>query len=123
MKIANIPLITIPVDMSSDFELMPIYLGNTVNYSIQLVFTGSPVGTFKLQCSDDPGNPTLPGKQPQSDTVVHWTDITDSIQAITEAGNHAWNVQNVGYLWVKVAYVRTSGTGALEVARMTIKGA
>lgn len=123
MKVSNTTLIASPQSMGSSFVLEPIYLGNIVNYSIQLVFTGTPVGTFKLQCSNDLGKSTLPGKVAQSDTVTHWTDVGGSDVAVTTASNHAYNVQNCGYLWVRVVYTATSSTGSLTIARITIKGA
>ncbi len=122
MKLFNQSLITAPQSLSTSFELFPIYMGNIVLCSIQLVFTGSPTGTFKLQCTNDPGNPTLPGKVAQSSGVVNWTDIDDSSQNITEGGNHTWNVTDIGYLWLRVVYTATSGTGSLIDARVTVKG-
>lgn len=94
------------------------WLGHAVDYSIQLVFTGSPVGTFKLQASIDPYS----GSNPTGDTITNWTDVTDSDQAITAAGNHMWNVENAGYTWVRVIWTVTSGTGDLTVARIMTKG-
>lgn len=125
MRIANEDLLLTsgPVSLAADAELRPIYLGHVVNYSIQLTFTGSPSGTFKLQCSNDPGRPYLPGQVPQYDTVVHWTDIEGSDQIIAAAGNHTWDVQNAGYLWVKVVYTRSGGSGSITVARANTKGA
>lgn len=108
--------------MSTDFTSDALYLGNIVNYSIQLVFIGSPTGTFKLQCSNDPGSPSSPGRAPQSNTVVNWTDVTDSTQGVSAAGNHVWNVENCGYVWVRVVYTAAYGNGLLLVARASVKG-
>jgi hypothetical protein len=122
MKIINEPIITSQVSLVSDIALDTIYLGNIVNFSIQLVFTGTFTGTFYLQCSNDAGKPLNPGKIAQTDTIVNWTDVTGSAQAVINAGNHTWNIENVGYLWVRVAYTHGTGTGALTSARFTAKG-
>lgn len=122
MRIANEDLLsgTLP-DMVGSFDLRPLWLGHICNYSVQLVFTGSPVGTFSLQCSNDPGMPDG-GQTPQARSVTNWTVITGSSQAISAAGNIVWNVENAGYNWVRVHYVVTSGTGSLTSARANVKG-
>lgn len=123
MRIANENLIPSGAqDMSTSFDLAPVYLGHIVNYSIQLVFTGSPVGTLSLQCSNDPGFPTGNSPVVQSSNVTNWTIITGSSQAISAAGNVVWNVENAGYTWVRVDYVATSGAGSLTSARTNVKG-
>lgn len=123
MRIANDPMQSAPSDMSASFTLNPVYLGHIVNYALQLFFTGSPVGTFKLQASNDPGRTYLPGQLPQSDTVVNWTDIAGSSQAISAAGDIMWDVQNAGYTWVRIVYTKTSGSGSVTIARFNVKGA
>ncbi len=122
MRIANENLISAPVDMSADFTLRPLWLGHICNYAIQLVFTGSPVGTFKLQASDDPGQPDGASNSNQAIGVSNWTDVMDSSQGIAAAGNHMWTVQNAGYTWVRVVYTAASGSGSLTSARGNVKG-
>ena len=97
-----------------------IWLGHIANYSIQLVFTGStPNGTFKLQASCDEPNQT----NPANTTVVNWTDITDSDQAVTAAGDHLWTVENAGYTFVRVFWTDSSSSaGTITSARFMIKG-
>lgn len=122
MRIANEDLLngTLP-DMVGSFNLRALWLGHICNYSIQLIFTGAPVGTFKLQASNDPGMPDG-GQTPQAANVTNWTDITGSPQAISAAGNIMWNVENAGYTFVRVVYTVTSGTGTLTSARANVKG-
>lgn len=121
MRIANENLITAAVDLGASSNLRPLWLGHICNYAIQLVFTGSPVGAFKLQCSNDPGMPDG-GSTPQALSVTNWTDISGSSQSISAAGNIVWNVENAGYTWVRVAYTFTSGIGSLSSARANVKG-
>jgi hypothetical protein len=111
-----------PEDMSANFELRPIYLGHIAQYAIQLVFTGTPGGNFKLQCSNDPGSINSATRTMQPYNVTNWTDILDSAQTISAAGNHTWNAENVGYLWVRVVWTQTSGSGSLDSAIANLKG-
>lgn len=124
MRISNEDLLleSGPVSLAASTELRPVYLGHIAQYAIQLVFTGTPGGNFKLQCSNDAGHPNAQSKSEQSEDVVNWTDIADSAQAISAAGNHTWNAENVGYLWVRVVWTQTSGTGSLTSARVMCKG-
>lgn len=108
--------------MASSFNLHPIYLGHIVDYSIQLVFTGSPGGNFKLQASNDPGQPNAASEAQQVVGVTNWTDVLDSAQTISAAGNHVWTVENAGYTWVRVVWTATSGSGTLTSARANGKG-
>jgi hypothetical protein len=110
-----------PTDMSASFASNPLWLGHICNYSIQLEFTGSPNGTFKLQMSNDPGQPS---QQPlvEFNYVKNWTDIKGSDQVITASGDHSWNVQDAGYRWVRFVWTRSSGSGTLINAEFNIKG-
>lgn len=112
MKVANIPLIPTPQDLGVALELTTFYTGNIVCYAIQLVFTGVPEGAFKLQCSNDLTAPPS-----------NWTDIADSTQSVSAAGNHVWNVQDCGYMWARVVWTPTGGSGVLVDARAVVKGA
>ena len=129
MRVKNEDLLTVDgvmatKSMGATFQLPATWLGHIDNYSIQLVFTGTPIGTFTLQASNDVGN--LPnGTGIQSDQVarlINWTTIPDSAQAITGAGDHMYNYRNAGYNWIRVVYTATSSTGTLTSARAYVKG-
>lgn len=122
MRIANDSLISAAVDLGSTWESDGIWLGHIANFSIQLVFTGTPTGNFKLQCSNDKGKEDKVLGGWSSDNVSNWTDIDQSAQPITAAGDHAWDVQNCGYRWVRVVWTFTSGSGSLTSARFNVKG-
>lgn len=119
MRIANDALTLSGTDMRDDITSSAVWLGHICNFSIQLVFTGTPNGTLKLQCSNDSGGPDV-----SNPSLTNWTDITGSSQAITASGNHTWNVQNCGYKWVRLYWTdATSGNpSTLTVARMNVKG-
>jgi hypothetical protein len=111
-----------PLDLSTNQTLNPIWLGHIVNYSIQLVFTGTPGGNFKLQASNDRGDINAPTQSAQDAGLMNWTDIADSAFTVSAAGNVMWDVQNAGHNWVRVVWTQTSGSGTLTVARSYVKG-
>ena len=91
-------------------------------YSIQAIWTGAPVGSLKLQVSNDDvpsapvGNATPGTAQANvSSNVVNWTDYTGSTTAVSGPGDFMWIVSDGGYKWVRVVYTATSGTGSLTV--------
>jgi len=127
MKINNENLLIVdgaPVaaNMASNINMKPFYLGHICNFSVQLVFTGAPVGQFKLQLSNDPGQPSAAGDSQKYVGVDNWTDIAGSQQAISAAGNHAYQFENAGFTWCRVVYTATSGSGTITVARVNEKG-
>lgn len=122
MKLAEDTIIDGPTSLSISWESDPILLTSVVNYSIQLFFSGSPVGSLKLQTSNDEGNITAASQAERSVGVTHWTDYFGSTQAIAAAGDHVWTVQNVGYKWVKIVWTHTSGSAQLDTARFYTRG-
>ena len=127
MRVKNEDLLEIDgtraeLDMTSTFNSKPVWLGHICNYSIQLVFTGTPAGSFKLQASNDIGDPTAAGEANKYASVTTWTDIEGSSEVISAPGNHMWNVENAGYNWVRLVWTLTSSTGTLTTARAYVKG-
>lgn len=108
--------------MASSFNSKAIWLGHICNYAIQLVFTGTPGGNFKLQACNDVGNPTAQSEAERQAALVNWTDIDDSAQTISAAGNHMWTVQNAGYNYVRFVWTQTSSTGTVTKAQSYVKG-
>jgi hypothetical protein len=109
----NLPNI-IPVNtvMNTTINSVAIQLQNIVDFSIQIVFTGTPTGSFKLQMSDEPvpkENLIVQANGIILYTVVNWTDIANSTFAVTAAGNVAWDYNNCGFTYVRAVYTDTSG--------------
>ena len=114
MKVFAYPLVT-DGNMGGSITSSPQQLTEMAMACIQAVFTGSPVGTFKLQISanyqeDSMGNVLNAGT---------WTDYTGSSQGISAAGDFAWNLSTTPYPWIRLVYTRTSGSGTLNA---TING-
>jgi hypothetical protein len=82
-------------------------LDQMFGYSLQIIFTGNPNGTLKLQGSNDSVQLI---KDP-----VNWTDIQGSSVVITASGNTVYNVTDVMYNWVRVVYTAVSGTGTCVI--------
>jgi hypothetical protein len=95
----------------------PVRLESVDRYSIQAVYTGAPVGSLKLQASNDP----LPTGTGAAESVTNWTDITGSTEAVAAAGSSLWVDLAAVFQWVRVYYTKTSGTGTLS-ARIVVKG-
>lgn len=93
--------------MGASFNSDPQKVYKTQGFNVQLVFTGSPVGTVKLQSCN-----ALTYDPAEADLAT-WDDIPDSDQSISASGSHSWTVAD-SYKWVRVSYTRTSGTGTCD---------
>lgn len=125
MKIKNHDLIEEaggPVSLATSTVLPPVYVGEAYNYSIQLVFTGTPGGSFSLQASNDTGSIDATHPDVSTHGVMNWTDVQDSPVTVAAAGDLMYDVRIAGYNYVRVIYTRTSGTGTITVARAYVKG-
>lgn len=125
MRSAPIKIVNL-VSMAAPITSFGINLNQIFMYSVQGIWTGAPVGTLKLQGSND-NVPVAAGVNPAAN-VVNWDDLFRDAtgvaysQAISGAGHVLWNVPDCGYLWVQAVYLFTSGTGSLTV-NANIKGA
>lgn len=122
MKVKSDPLTFDNATLTANRATVASYVGQTVNYSIQLVLAGTPSGSFKLQASCDAGRPEAATEADRAVGVSNWTDIADSSTTVTAAGDIMWDVANSGYLWVRVVYTFTASTGT-ATGRISTKGA
>lgn len=128
MRVVNFDILKgTPASLASSVNFAPIYLAQISKYSLQLIFTSSPVGTFKLQASNYPTQEIQSnGLLAESSFAIPesaWTDITGSDQAVSASGNHTWNVDSSSYNWVRMVWTATSGAGVLSTAYLHFKGA
>lgn len=102
----------------------PMQLQNALFYCIQVAFTGTASGTFKLQGScDNSATVTAVGQSPY--LPAHWSDIVDQTQAVTSAGSYLFNVSFASYSFVRLVYTDSSGgtsTAVLTVSTLNVKG-
>lgn len=102
--------------MVADVTSTAILMEQELFITIQAVWTGTPVGDFTLQISNDVGTDQFGAG------VTHWTTYTGSTQAAGGAsGDFVWNVDNYPAKWIRLKYTHSSSTGTLN-ARFNVKG-
>lgn len=120
MKSPN-DLLVNAANAAQSFESPAFLLDQMFGVSFQVIIAGTPIGTMKLQGSNDFGTNVLNGNNPTLG-VTNWTDITGSSQSITGAGTGVYNAVNDLFRWIKVVYTAVSGSGSISV-RVNAKGA
>ena len=100
-------------DMSASITSSATNINFLDNASIQLNFTGAPVGTFAVQGSLDysPGINNDPLAN-----AGNWVDLPLSVTP-TASGSPDVILMDLSMLpfpWIRVVYTRTSGTGSLN---------
>lgn len=109
MRVNNDPIFTAS-DASVTQTSVAFPVNQVIGYSAQFVWTGSPVGTIKIQVSDDPGTTaSSPSQQP-----THWTDYSGSTISVSGAGNGTFNVNDAFYNWIRFVYTASSGSGTIS---------
>lgn len=100
-------------DLASD----PVNLYKVESYAVQVIWTGTPVGDFKLQASCDQGEDEI------GTGVTNWDDISGAVQAAGGAAGSVIinNTLTPGYNWLRLIYDRTSSTGTVS-AKFNGKG-
>lgn len=86
--------------MTGNIESSVIDTSRITSVVFYAKWTGSPVGSIKLQVSIDD---------------VNYVDLPSSSQAVSGAGDFMWNVTDTNYDKIKVVYTFTSGSGTLNV--------
>jgi hypothetical protein len=122
MRVYNTPnIIPAATVLNTTVNSTPMQLYEMYGFSIQVVFTGTPTGTFKLQASDDP---VYASNIPAGARVVtNWTDIDGSDQVVTAAGSVMWSATDAMYNFVRVVYTDASaGASTAVIASCTFNG-
>lgn len=104
-------------DVSSSITSDAIWLGHIVNMSVQVVLTGSPNATLRLEASNDEG---ATENNLANATITNWTEIPTTSQTVNAAGSVLINLQDVGYRWFRLVWTG-GGTGTIS-ARYNLKG-
>lgn len=108
--------------LAANYTSPPLITQQDFGVYIQAVWTGTPVGTFKLQTSNSyqPGG-AVPGGGPAA-AAGSWDDYPSSSQDSTGVTSCSWNVADIFFPWVRVVFTSTSGTGTLTKLLCFTKG-
>lgn len=116
------------VPLNTNYNSPYTQLRNIYTYCMSANISGTPTGTLSIQASNDPetndtqtNQATVPGQPPSnppSKAPTNWVTIANSTFAVTTSGETMWNVNAVGYNYVRVQYLDSSG--GTSTATMTI---
>lgn len=101
-------------DMSGDITSPVTSTQFLDNIGIQLNFTGTPTGTFQIQYSAD-YNQDSQGNVINAGNWITNSLITPTPAASGSADQIYIDLTQISSPWVRVKYVRTSGTGTLNM--------
>ena len=104
------------VDMSASINGHAIDVSSAYVYALILKWTGSPIGNLFLQVS----NYVAVANEVPPDSS--FTTDTGSLVGVTGAAEQFFNVNTLGYRWVRIVYQRTSGSGTFTLAQFNSKG-
>lgn len=115
--------------MNTTINSSPMQLLDMFGFAIQIVFTGTPTGSFKLQSSCDPvpkQNLVIGANGAIIYSVPNWSDVANSTFSVVAAGNVFWNYDGtVNWNFVRVVYTDTSSgasTAIITVSTFNGKG-
>lgn len=125
MKRAAVPII-VNGDMSSPVNSIGIDINQEFTWSIQAIWTGTPIGTLTIQVSNDIvpvySSPTNPVGNNPAQNVVNWTTYSNSQVPINgNSGNWTYVAQLSPYRWVRLVYTPSMGSGTIN-ANLFMKG-
>lgn len=107
--------------MNTTINSQAMQLKDMVSYAIQVFFTGTPTGSFKLQGSNDrvtQADQVVGANGVVTYTPVHWSDVVNSTFTVTAAGDCFWDFWAIpGYNFVRVVY--TDGSSGDSTAIIT----
>lgn len=94
----NVPIV-INGDMSGNITSLATDLAKTDGYSVSAVWTGSPVGTIKIQVSRDNTN---------------YFDLPGSSYSTSGLNSAMWEITTANYSKVQLVYVASTGSGTMN---------
>lgn len=114
----NFGTTAIPASLTLSSQAVSVVQG--FGFSVQIFWTGTPVGNWSLQGSCDVGyieaNGTVTG-------VSHWSTIANStVAAGGAAGDFVANFEGPQFRWFRAVYTASSSTGTITSATFNIKG-
>lgn len=119
MRQPNAPIM-VNVSLAADAASDAVLLKQEFMCSIQAVWTGTAVGNFTIETSDDMGSIDDVTGRPTG--ITHWTTYTGSTQAAGgSSGSFVWRLNFIPDAWVRLKYTSSSSTGTVN-ARFNAKG-
>jgi hypothetical protein len=115
----SVPIMTNVAMATGTVNSIGIEINQLYSWSIQAEWTGSPVGTFTIQVSNDivplaPSTSNPVGPDPAA-LVTNWSTYTGSaVVTGGSSGNWTWISGLAAYKWVRLSYTGTSGTGTVN---------
>lgn len=95
-------------DMSGDLQSVGVDMLSLPFGAIEAIWTGNPTGTFSVDGSVD--------NVPSANLVTNWYPTgTATNDPAGSASSALINLSGIGFRWVRLSYVRTSGSGSLTV--------
>lgn len=107
--------------MNKTINSLVMQLENMLGFAIQIVFTGTPTGSFKLQASCDQvakQNEVIGANGAITYIVTNWSDVEDSTFTVTVAGDVFWNYSETPN-WTFVRAVFSDSSGGASTAIIT----
>lgn len=114
-------LIASSKSLGANYTSPAVNLEYIYGYSVQAIWTGSPVGHIALQMSLDyrPANPSLN----LAEVAGTWDEIDGSSADTTGINSFSWNVNTANYPFFRVKFTWTSGSGTLTFLYAYVRGA
>ena len=111
--------------MNTNLTSQVLQLENMYGYAIQIVWTGTPTGSFSLQASCDPvtqANQKFGPNGVVTYAPTNWSTVANSSYAVSAAGDNMWSYGELAvYNYVRVVY--TDGSSGDSTATITVSQA
>jgi hypothetical protein len=124
MRVFNKQVAT-AVPMNANYNSPYVPLKSIYTYTVSAVITGTPTGVIAIQVSNDPEtNDTQINSTglPPAQGPVNWVTITNSPFTVTSSGIEMWNVNFVGYNYVRVTYTDNSAGASTATMNIVFNG-
>lgn len=94
------------VELDEDIVTDALNFYKVPRLSIQATIEGAPVGSLKIQCSND--------LTKDGNLVSNWVDYADSTVAVSGPVQIMYNLKDISFKWIRLSYTFTSGTGLIS---------
>lgn len=114
------------VPLNTNYNSPYVPLKQIYTYCMAANISGTPTGTIQIQASNDPetndtqSNTTA--NLPPAVGPTNWVTITNSPFVVTTSGETMWNVNFVGYNYVRVQYIDSSGGTSTATMNIIFNG-